>query len=295
MDAFRSECAIKLTNGRVLAYAEFGDAHGFPIFYFHGFPGGRLEASLSHRPALAVGARILSPDRPGVGGSQFVDGRSILSWTADVTALADALAIGRFGVIGVSGGAPYALACAERISHRIAAASVVGGLGPPDPALYRGALSPFHRLIKRLGQDAPQVLRGCIEVLAWVLCRRPQLALKILSRRLSEPDRVVLSAPDVANSLAESLRQSLCGGGRGAAADLLLYTKPWGFEPGRIPIEIQLWHGGLDRIVPPAVADYLAASIPLCRYRLLPEEGHYSLPIGRAAEILEALVAAAKV
>ena len=34
---------IKLKDGRSLGYAEYGSPDGKPIFYFHGFPGSRID------------------------------------------------------------------------------------------------------------------------------------------------------------------------------------------------------------------------------------------------------------
>ena len=106
-----------LPDGRTLAYAEYGDPDGRPLFFFHGFGGthlgwGYLESNCD---ALNAGVRIISPDRPGTGRSTFMPNRQFTDWPADVTALADALGLDRFGVLGVSGGGPYALACAVAI------------------------------------------------------------------------------------------------------------------------------------------------------------------------------------
>jgi hypothetical protein len=42
MSPIRSNHII-LRDGRSLGYGEIGDPGGKPIFYFHGFPGSRLE------------------------------------------------------------------------------------------------------------------------------------------------------------------------------------------------------------------------------------------------------------
>src|SRR3546814_7781630 len=52
-----------LPGARKLGYAEGGDREGAPVFYFHGFPGSRLEATL----LPASGIRLIGVDRPGYG------------------------------------------------------------------------------------------------------------------------------------------------------------------------------------------------------------------------------------
>lgn len=67
-----------------------------------------------------------------MGRSDFQPGRTLLDWPDDVADLADALGIDRFAVLGYSGGAPYAAACAYRLPHRLTACGIVGGGGPAE-------------------------------------------------------------------------------------------------------------------------------------------------------------------
>src|SRR6266536_1812907 len=108
-----------------LAYTHYGDPNGQPVMYFHGWPGSRLEAELVSGEARTAGALVIAVDRPGMGGSDFQRGRRLLDWADDVVALADALQLERFAVLGVSGGGPYALACAHAIPQRVSAAATV--------------------------------------------------------------------------------------------------------------------------------------------------------------------------
>src|SRR5689334_19202051 len=96
---------ITLPDGRRLAYAEFGDPGGNPVLYFHGAPSSRLEPLLVGDEAWGrKGLRVIAPDRPGIGGSDFQHGRGFSNWPTDVVALADALGLDRFAVLGNSGG-----------------------------------------------------------------------------------------------------------------------------------------------------------------------------------------------
>lgn len=122
--------SLSLPDGRKLAYSEYGDSHGKPVIYFHGFPGSRVEGLLMDAVAKRLGLRIVAPDRPGFGRSDFQAGRRLSGWQKDVASLADALSFERFSVLGISGGGPYVLACAEQLAERIDKASIVCGLGP---------------------------------------------------------------------------------------------------------------------------------------------------------------------
>lgn len=84
--------------------------------------------------------------------------------------------------------------------------------------------------------------------------------------------------------LLEAFRQ----GSRGAAQELALYCRPWGFPLEEITMEVHLWQGEVDRNVPPAMGRYLAKAIPNCRATFYPGEGHL-LVVERMEEIQAAL------
>src|SRR5438552_17010722 len=113
--------SITLRDGRRLGYAEYGDPAGVAVFYFHGTPGSRLEGTIADEAAKRLRVRLIAIDRPGVGLSTFKPRRKLRDWPADVIALADALGIDRFAIVGLSGGGPHALAGARYIGTRLIA------------------------------------------------------------------------------------------------------------------------------------------------------------------------------
>ncbi len=123
---------ITLSDGRMLSYDEYGPADGAPLFYFHGTPSSRLEWRLFGGEPLAtrLRLRVIAMDRPGMGLSTFQRGRRPSDWPADVAALADALGIERFAVLGFSGGGPYAAACAVALPTRLTSVAIVSGAAP---------------------------------------------------------------------------------------------------------------------------------------------------------------------
>ena len=152
--AAETEHRLRLADGRTLACLEFGDPAGPPVLYFHGYPGSRLEARVAADAARRLGLRLLAVDRPGFGQSTFQAGRTVGGWAADVAALADHLALERFSLVGVSGGAPYALACAAQLSHRLARVALVCPLGPLDVANGREGMLAQDRVMLALATHA---------------------------------------------------------------------------------------------------------------------------------------------
>jgi pimeloyl-ACP methyl ester carboxylesterase len=113
--------------GQVLFHLTYGPPNSSTIFYFHGSPSSRLEWNLFASEGLAekLNIRVIAPDRPGLGLSDFQPGPRIGDWPADVIALADDLGVARFAVLGYSGGGPYAASCALKIPERLTRVGIV--------------------------------------------------------------------------------------------------------------------------------------------------------------------------
>lgn len=141
---------ISLADGRTLAYAEYGNLTGTPIICMHGTPSCRLEYRLWESSAKKLNARLIAPDRPGMGLSTNSPGRTLLDWPRDVQTLTQQLKLDRYHVLGGSGGGPFALACAKELpKSQLLSVNVWAGAGPPEIGL-KGSKS---RLFSRFYQE----------------------------------------------------------------------------------------------------------------------------------------------
>ncbi len=277
---------IKLRDGRTLGFAEFGDPAGVPIFFFHGFPGSRLDYRLVDpgNVALEMNARIIAVDRPGMGLSANQRGRKILDWPDDVVELAGALKIDRFAVLGISGGGPYAAACAFKIPERLTRTGIVCGMGPSDaPGMKDGeswALPGKFFLMRKF----------LLAMTALGLRNDPDRFLSQSKEVFSEPDRLLLEDSDVANDFVSGLLEAFRSGTGGADHEAVLYTRPWGFPLREIATPVHLWHGEQDANVPVLVGRHVAELIPDCTADYYPEEGHLTLPRNHLRTILGRLL-----
>lgn len=279
---------LRLADGRRLGFAEYGAGGGQPLLFFHGTPGARLVARFAHGSALRLNVRLIAPERPGFGRSDFQPGRRILQWPDEVAALADALGLGRFAVAGVSGGAPYALACGWRLPERIRVVGVVSGMTPLEGSPHSPPLGRGRRLGLAAIRKLPWLSRGAFGLAAPAVRRWPERTLDLIEALAPAADATILARPEVRAVLTDDLREAFRGGGRGAAHELALFGRPWGFCPGEIRAPVELWHGEADPAVPVAAARRLAARIPGCRARFLPDAGHFWL-FEEAAGVLATL------
>jgi pimeloyl-ACP methyl ester carboxylesterase len=283
--------SITLTDGRALSFAEYGDPAGRPVFYFHGFPGSRIEASIAASTAEAARVRLIAVDRPGYGRSDFKPGRRILDWADDVSTLADELQIDRFAALGISGGGPYLCACALKLAERLTHAGIFCGLGPLDRRGSTRGMPLRNRSILSLAGLVPSTARPMARLVAGVLTGWPDLAMAHFARRLPEVDRAFFRDTRTRGVFLETFCEALRNGGRGAAWDLRLYTRPWGFTQEEISMPVHFWHGERDTIVPPALARAQIRSLPDCQPLLFPDDAHFSVVFNHMRAMLERLSA----
>jgi pimeloyl-ACP methyl ester carboxylesterase len=266
--------SVRLRDGRSLGYAEYGDPRGLAVFYCHGMPGSRLQRHPDLMTVAATGARLIVADRPGCGLSTFQGGRRLLDWPADLSQLADALGIDRFGVVGVSGGGPHALACAHAIPERLTGVAVVSSPAPLDRPHALDAWGRYARLGLQVARASPSLFYPLL-ALGGNPARDPEGFVTLGVEYLPQADQRVLARPDVHAMLVADTHESVRQGLRGYWWDLVVLARPWGFDPESIAMPVHLWHGEADAIVPCAMGRCLSGALPACRSRYLPGEGHF--------------------
>jgi pimeloyl-ACP methyl ester carboxylesterase len=279
---------LLLGNGRRLGYAQYGRPDGEPFFYFHGHPGSRLEARFAHQAAAEAGLRVIALDRPGYGLSDYQPGRAITDWPADVAEAADLLQIGRFSVAGASGGGPYALVCAWRLPGRVVRAAVISGVGPFQVPGATEGMRWQNRIGFKWASRWPALARAVMRSMQRNMASRPERTIDAIARAMSPVDAAVVRRPGVRDVLIADITEAFRQGSEGAALDVALLGRPWGFALREIKPLVHLWQGEADNLVPAAMGRYQAAQIPLCRATFLPGEGHL-LIIDRMPDLAAAL------
>ncbi len=286
---------LQLKDGRRLCYSEYGALDGYPVLYNHGFPGSRLEAQLLDTAAKNVGARLVAVDRPGYGGSDYLPNRKIGDWPGDIARLMEHLGLNQFAVLGVSGGGPYAVACAQTLSAYMTALGLVCALGSMDEVGSENGMGLIAARMIDLMRRSPRMTRWLYaNVIGPFMRRYPEAVLAILAGKAPQADKQVLKEPQTRGICIRSAAEAFHHGGRGPAWDLFLYTQPSGTELSAITVDTLLWHGAEDRTVPVAMGYHYAEQIPNCAVEIIPREGHFSLTVRWAETILGALMRTAK-
>jgi pimeloyl-ACP methyl ester carboxylesterase len=288
--------AIRLSDGRMLAYAEWGEPQGRCVFLFHGTPHSRLWC-----PDEAVTAsshvRLVTVDRPGIGGSAVLPRRTFGAWPTDVVELADALRVEKFGVVGWSGAGPYAAACGARIPARLTGVGIVSSRHlsqfniAENPSAAEELSAGDREMFELAKRDPNAAARAAAEEhREWVqeLRSRPEIALA--GYETPAGDRWFVEDEERRRAYFDAVRESVRQGPEAFAWELIDAWLPWGFRVADIATEVHLWHGAQDPIVERRHVDFIVETLPNARLTVWNDSGH--LGIARHwDEILEALTA----
>jgi len=268
---------LKLPDGRLLGYAEFGDPAGEALFFFHESPGSRFSGAFLEVAAKERGMRVIALERPGFGLSDFQARRKTADWPADVREAARHLGIERFALLGYGAGAPYALASAASLGEQVTAVGVVSTIALPQSAGGSGLgahlAASFTSLLAR---------------------RAPPLFFRRLARQAAPADRAILSDPAQKAALLRSAREAFRHGSRGVVDDASLLGQPWGIDLATLQTPVALWHGEDDRSFPIDAGQALADALPTCATTVVPGAGHLWL-LTHSGEVLDGLRRAAQV
>ncbi len=271
------EGSTTLRDGRNLSFARYGRDGGLPVFWFHGTPGGRYQLPPDTGvEAAARNLEIIAADRPGVGGSTHDGDRTLLSWARDVEQLADDLGHDRFGVIGLSGGGPHALACAHELGDRVLAAATLGGVGPTfsdeDAPAFRWAIQQAIRIAVPLRNPISNILTRAVPHLHKVVSP----GVDLYARFGPKSDRLVFKSPKMKAMFSRDIVAATQRGLHGAILDVALFAAPWEFYAHDITVPVRLWHGDDDRVVPLSHSEYLAERIPDAELAVISGTGHFA-------------------
>ena len=275
MKAFpEKKSLIKLRNGNNIGYAIYGNKKNFPIFYFHGWPGSRFE--LKNIPLKKKKCFIIALERPGYGISDPISKFKILDWPKIVLEVANKLKIKKFSIIGVSGGAPFALACANTIKNkRLKSIAIVCALAPN----------------KAKGMDKGRVGMllnfGRKPFISWLIFNF--LRMRLLNGNLEKSfnkwkNKIPLPEIDLklftidrGRRLMENFKEAVKHGITGVHRDANLYSNYWGFKLKNIKKKIFVWHGDKDLTVPIITNKYYKKKLKNKEIFIKPNEGHFSI------------------
>lgn len=261
--------------------------------FLHGTGCTRLQAGELHCAASRLDVRILSIDRPGMGGSSSAQGADVLEQAKWMAVLIRAL-LGRrqaFCLLGYSRGAAFALALSGIVpQHRLLGTGLVAPLAPwPVAPRYMDKWS--RKTIAHVSAHprlASTAARATIGLFARHASAQSWNAIKdLVNRRLPGADRDGAAR----RSFTATREREFWRRPQGVVEDILAMQDDWGFDwtrqvTGR---RITVWYGTEDKVVPPPACRYLCRQLPNAELRQLPGADHEKVLCAYGSLILREL------
>ncbi len=266
------EIDVRLDDGRTLHAYDTGEGD-LVVFWHHGTPNTGAPPAPLFAESRALGIRWISYDRPGYGGSTPRPDRTVASAATDAAAVADALGVDRFAVMGHSGGGPHALACAALLPDRVTAAVSVSALSP-----YTGDNDYFSGMADAgvAGLRAAIAGRAAKEQHAAAPHDGVDIGFLAVDWEALETDW---------SWIGEVVAAGIASGPAPLVDDDLAFVRPWGFPLAAVATPVLLMHGAADRMVPSVHATRLLAQLPTAESRIIPSEGHITVMRHAAAAL----------
>jgi pimeloyl-ACP methyl ester carboxylesterase len=283
---------LTTTDGRTLAYEVVGDPDGTPVFWQHGTGDSRLCKHPDDAVTAALGVKLVTADRPGVGGSSAKKPRSILDWVADATAIADAAGLGQFVVAGHSGGGPHAMAIAKELGDRVTKVGLAASIAPFDQRGEPGGVD------QGMVKDHDLKLIFELAHVKWIARAVGKVEAEHYEKHLHSfvahcakewpADRDVFTDPVLEPMFEAEFAAAFEQGGVGALDDMWGFLD-WGFAPEDVTQPVTMFVGDADDILDPAMSKSLAERLPHATLTTWPGAGHYGV-YGRWQEFLSAIL-----
>jgi len=268
---------------------EYGEPEGTPLVFFHGFPGSHLQGTVFKDHTKRFNLRVLAPDRPGYGYSDPLPGKGLIQFLDGLERALEKRGVEKFYLIGVSGGNPAALCMAARHGDRVLGLGSICGMTPYSET--RDLFYKFARTGFDFAAKSPEFLMRTI-INPFIKMANPEARLKEFAVKLNQADQEALKREWVLTTMKESLDLSRRQGASGFIFDLKAFSAAWPMQWSQITSPYYLWHGQEDLVLSHKMSEYAHSKVPHSKLKLYPKDGHYSLPIDRAGEILADLTGA---
>lgn len=282
---------IHLNDGRVLCYAEFGSPLGIPVVLIHGTPLCRLMWEEFSDVAEEKNVRIIAPDRPGYGYSDYNPDDNLDNFPSDVATLLDHLKIDKCTIGGISGGGPYTLMCALKIPERLTKVVLISSAGP----LVQEAIGAMNanKTFYKIGKSFPWLIAFNNYLVTKLIEKNASKFLNLVgNKKMKGDDKLVFEDSEFIARLGKVYQEACRYQKRTIRKNSLTYdilhTINWKIPLAEIKKKVHIIYGGEDKSIGDQ-SKYLAEKLPNSVTHLYPNMGHF-LAFRKKEEIFDLLV-----
>ncbi|MFW9924637.1 MAG: alpha/beta fold hydrolase [Candidatus Thorarchaeota archaeon] len=289
------EYNLKLNDGRTIAFYVLGNSNKESIFYFHGWPGTRLEIQPFESIVKKLDFQLVGIDRPGSGKSEFQRKRKVSDWPKDIKQIADYLKISKFSIIGLSTGGMYAIETLKQLPNLVNKICLVSAvpyfkIKYPKPS--------FRSRVIKLTHYFPLLSKSILRIISDLgiipYRRNKQKAFQKFLKKRPVNDRITMTKQGMKEWFLDSyIPDLLKSSKKGLSYDIYLLLKEQATvdptEAAELKHQIYLFHGTNDTVVPMFASIQQDSYFPNSELILFDNEGHSTI-YNHMEEIVEKLL-----
>lgn len=264
-----------LSNGKRVAYREYGDPEGQPLLLFHSVIGSSLETPIDVEPILRKNHyRMVIPERPGYGLSDAqydVDSTEIAT---QFKALLDELAIKRVMVVGHVLGCVYAMAFMHRYRQTVRRAVLLMPPSSDNPQFFK-EMGPLYRLNNIIAFHSPSMYSLYSYMMIRGIRTSPASFSKLLARGLDEEEAKLVTSPTFKIRLKYAFSGPFRSVAKCVAREVTQLNAPWAFFESSIDVPTVVWHGERDNNLPVSLSRHVAKRLKNSRLEVSSSSGHF--------------------
>lgn len=250
---------VILSDGRRLAYRDYGDPAGRVMLAFHEGVGSSLLPPGTDALAARLGLRVICAERPGFGQSDPHPDYTFDAVADDMVELCDRLDLTQVRIAAILSGAPSAVQTAIRLGPRAERLMICSGR-PPRPYDQAGRPHNTMTLFRARIQNTPWVLETFYAIV------RLQLSADVVARVIrrtagfSPGDRAYFEDhPELADYIAAYAAECLSRSSRGTADEVRAFRRAQNLTAAELKTPLIIWHGEEDLLAPAAdILEYLS-------------------------------------
>jgi len=239
---------VRGPTGRTVGFLARGPEDGKAVVHLHGAPGSRREQHLVFPDDVLArfGIRAVTVDRPGYGNTDPLPGGRP-ERAQDVLAVADALGLDRFALVGVSSGGTNALTLAAVAPGRVDRVVLLAAQMPYDDDEAITALQPGQAmgLPYLRGGRSELIEQYCLDFRDATLAD-PIGGFEEPTRTLSRREQTWYSQAWVRDAFVADMQEAFRVGAEGYIDDALTSVRPFEVDVSAVRCPVRAVHGMSD-------------------------------------------------
>lgn len=244
-----NECdrSMTLSNGQSIAYCDYGPESGRPIIVFHSGFGSRLSMPPGYQEmCFKHNRRIIIPDRPGFGRTEFIDGHP-QGWNSQLSEFIERLDIDEYEVLGSVIACQIAMAYAAQADKkltRLILTSPVVINEDAHAAFLTEILAPAAKYVKLSPQFAKEIYTLWLKAITMNLDAHYPT---ILAESVGSAEKEQFEKTGMINVLTDAFKEGARQSLDGILNEMVYCMTPLQLDFSTISVPVDIWYGTEDK------------------------------------------------